>query len=144
MQYIPCNSALLAQGTLFLTQKGTFLPKDLQKKGEILTNLNSQQNRVCSSLKYSSESKLFSGGQPRPRTTSATLIESFSTGSLNIGNNFHLGLKESLILVLPSLPAYVRLKLRRAAWASHRAVFGFGENILPPLAHSIVLGPFDA
>ena len=31
MQYIPCNSALLAQKTLFLTQKGTFLPKDLQK-----------------------------------------------------------------------------------------------------------------
>ena len=31
MQYIPCNSALLAQETLFLTQKGTFLPKDLQK-----------------------------------------------------------------------------------------------------------------
>ena len=29
MQYIPCNSA---QETLFLTQKGTFLPKDLQKK----------------------------------------------------------------------------------------------------------------
>ena len=28
MQYIPCNSALLAQETLFLTQKGTFfLPK---------------------------------------------------------------------------------------------------------------------
>ena len=31
MQYMPCNSALLAQETLFLTQKGTFLPKDLQK-----------------------------------------------------------------------------------------------------------------
>ena len=31
MQYIPCNSALLAHETLFLTQKGTFLPKDLQK-----------------------------------------------------------------------------------------------------------------
>ena len=31
MQYIPCNSALLAQETLFLTQKGTFLPKDLKK-----------------------------------------------------------------------------------------------------------------
>ena len=31
MQYIPCNSALLAQETLFLTQKGTFLPNDLQK-----------------------------------------------------------------------------------------------------------------
>ena len=32
MQYIPSNSALLAQETLLLTQKGTFLPKDLQKK----------------------------------------------------------------------------------------------------------------
>ena len=32
MQYIPCNtSALLAQETLLLTQKGTFLLKDLQK-----------------------------------------------------------------------------------------------------------------
>ena len=30
-QYISCNSALLAQETLFLTPKGTFLPKDLQK-----------------------------------------------------------------------------------------------------------------
>ena len=34
MQYIPCNSALLAQETLFLTQKGTFLAKDLQKVGK--------------------------------------------------------------------------------------------------------------
>ena len=31
MQYIPFNSALIAQEILFLTQKGTFLPKDLQK-----------------------------------------------------------------------------------------------------------------
>ena len=31
MQYIPCNSALLAQETLILTQKGISLPKDLQK-----------------------------------------------------------------------------------------------------------------
>ena len=31
MQYIPCNSALLAQETLFLTQKGTFLAKDRDK-----------------------------------------------------------------------------------------------------------------
>ena len=27
MQYIPCNSALLAQETLFLTQNGTFFAK---------------------------------------------------------------------------------------------------------------------
>ena len=31
MQYIPCNSALLAQETLFLTKKALFLPQDLQK-----------------------------------------------------------------------------------------------------------------
>ena len=31
MQYIPYISALFAQETLFLTQKGTFLTKDLQK-----------------------------------------------------------------------------------------------------------------
>ena len=31
MQYIPCYSAILVQETLFLTQKGTFLPKYLQK-----------------------------------------------------------------------------------------------------------------
>ena len=27
MQYIPCNSALLAKETLFMTQKGTFFQK---------------------------------------------------------------------------------------------------------------------
>ena len=31
MQFILCNSTLLAQETLFLTQKSTFLPKGLQK-----------------------------------------------------------------------------------------------------------------
>ena len=31
MQNIPCNSAFLAQETLFLTKKNTFLPKDLQQ-----------------------------------------------------------------------------------------------------------------
>ena len=31
MQYTPCDRALLVQETLFLTPKGTFLPKDLQK-----------------------------------------------------------------------------------------------------------------
>ena len=31
MQYKQFNSALIAQETLFLTQKDTFLPKDLQK-----------------------------------------------------------------------------------------------------------------
>ena len=32
MQYIPCNSALLAQEPLFLPKKTLFMPKDLQKK----------------------------------------------------------------------------------------------------------------
>ena len=31
MQYIPCNSALLAQEALFLPKKALFMPKDLQK-----------------------------------------------------------------------------------------------------------------
>ena len=32
MQYIPCNSAFLAQEALFLLKKALFMPKDLQKK----------------------------------------------------------------------------------------------------------------
>ena len=32
MQYIPCNSTLLAQEALFLPKKALFMPKDLQKK----------------------------------------------------------------------------------------------------------------
>ena len=32
MQYIPCNSALLAQKALFLPKQALFMPKDLQKK----------------------------------------------------------------------------------------------------------------
>ena len=35
MQYIPCNSALLAQEKLFFTKKAPFLPKDLQKVREL-------------------------------------------------------------------------------------------------------------
>ena len=46
MQYIPCNSALLAQETLFLTQKGTFLPKDLQKVRK------SRQILICDKIAY--------------------------------------------------------------------------------------------
>ena len=34
MQYIPCNSALLAQETLFLTQKGTFFAFWLDQAGQ--------------------------------------------------------------------------------------------------------------
>ena len=59
MQFIPCNSALLAQEILFLTQKGTFLPKDLQK--------------VCKLRQILIRDKLFGGGPQCPRTTSATL-----------------------------------------------------------------------
>ena len=73
MQYIPCNSALLAQGTLFLTQKGTFFAKRSLKRALIATNLNLLQNGVCFGLKFPSESKLFSGGPPCHRATSATL-----------------------------------------------------------------------
>ena len=68
MQYIPCNSALLAQETLFLTQKGTFFAQDLQKVRK------SRQNSVCSGLKFSSESKIFGGCHPCSRATSATLL----------------------------------------------------------------------
>ena len=32
MQFLPCNSALLAQDTLFLTQKGTFFCQKISKK----------------------------------------------------------------------------------------------------------------
>ena len=74
MQNIPCNSALLAQGTLFLTQKGTFFAKRSPKSAYLATNLNLRQNSVCSGLKFLSESKLFGRGPPRPRTTSATLM----------------------------------------------------------------------
>ena len=35
MQYIPCNSALLAQEALFLPKKALFMAKDLQKKVRI-------------------------------------------------------------------------------------------------------------
>ena len=72
MHYIPCNSALLAQETMFLTQKG-ICPK-ISKKCVNRDNLNSRQNSVCLGLKFSSESKLFGGGPPCPRTTSVTLI----------------------------------------------------------------------
>ena len=47
MLYIPCNSALLAQETLFLTQKGTFFAQRSPKSAQIATNLNSRQNSVC-------------------------------------------------------------------------------------------------
>ena len=82
MQYIPCNSALLAQETLFLTQKGTFFAQRSPKSAYIATNLNSRQNSVCSGLKFSSESKLFGGGLLCPRTTFATLSASVVSSNL--------------------------------------------------------------
>ena len=60
MQYIPCNSALLAQETLFLTQKKVFfLSTNFQKVRKSLQIFISRQNNVCQGLKLSSESKLF-------------------------------------------------------------------------------------
>ena len=48
MQYIPCNSAHLAQETLFLTQnkKALFLPKDLQKVRK------SRRILICGKIAY--------------------------------------------------------------------------------------------
>ena len=72
MQYIPCNSALLAQEALFLHKNALFLPKDLQKK---VCKSRQILIRVCSGLKFSSESKLFGVCHPCSRATSATLQE---------------------------------------------------------------------
>ena len=47
MQYILCNIALLAQKTLFLTQKGIFLPEDFQKVHKSQQILILCQNNVC-------------------------------------------------------------------------------------------------
>ena len=69
MQYIPCHSALLAQETLFLTQKGIFFAQRSPKSALIATNLNSPQNSVCSSLKFLSKSKLFGGGPRAPHNS---------------------------------------------------------------------------
>ena len=75
MQYIPCNSALLAQETLFLTQKGTFFAQRSPKSASIATNLNLRQKSVCLGSKFSSESELFGGCHPYSRATSATLSD---------------------------------------------------------------------
>ena len=69
MQYIPCNSALLAQEALFLPKKALFMPKDLQKKV-----LKSRQILILTNgLEFSSKSKLFGEGPSCLRTTSANL-----------------------------------------------------------------------
>ena len=72
MQYLPCNSALLAQETLFLTKKGTVFAQRSPKSAQIATNLNLRQNSVCSGSKFLSQSKLFGEGSLCPRATSAT------------------------------------------------------------------------
>ena len=43
---VKCNSAILAQEKLFLTQKGTFLPKDLQKVRKL------RQILICNKIAY--------------------------------------------------------------------------------------------
>ena len=58
MQYIPCNGAFLAEEILFLTQKGIFLPKDLQKVRKL------RQNSVCSGLNFFVRIQTFRGGPP--------------------------------------------------------------------------------
>ena len=47
MQFISCNSAFLAQETLFLTPKALFLAKVFQKVRESQRILILQKNRVC-------------------------------------------------------------------------------------------------
>ena len=79
MQYIPCNSALLAQEALFLPKKAFFAQRS-PKSALIATNLNLRQNSVCSG--FSSQSKLFGGG---PCTASATLDE-YDDGGRDDGN----------------------------------------------------------
>ena len=86
MQYIPCNSALLAQEALFLPKKALFMPKDLQKKVR-----KSQQNSVCSGLKFSSESKLFGGGPLCPRA----LLPPWSVGNPNQKHSYTSAAEES-------------------------------------------------
>ena len=57
----------LPKETLFLTQKGTFLPEDFHKVPK------SRKNSECSGLKFLPESKLFGIGPSCLRTTFATL-----------------------------------------------------------------------
>ena len=92
MQYIPCNSALLAQDILLLTQKGTFFAKRSPKSAYIATHPYSRQNSVCLGSKFLSESKLFGGGPLCPRATSATLIDIMLLGS-NCFCNFPIRLQ---------------------------------------------------
>ena len=73
MQYIPCNSALLAQETLFLNQKGTFFTLDFQKVRKMRQILISQQNseNVIGRMQFSYKSKLFCEGPSWLRTTAS-------------------------------------------------------------------------
>ena len=87
MQYIPCNSALLAQEALLLPKKALLCPKISKKSAYIATNLNSRQNSVCLGLKFSSESKLFGGCHPCYRATSATLMTMMMVVLVVVVNN---------------------------------------------------------
>ena len=124
MQYIPCNSALLAQETLFLTQKGTFFAQDLQKVRK------SRQNSVCSGLKFSSESKLFGGCHLCSRATSATLTTAI-TSTITIlifQHHHHLNFATQPLL---------RMKRRRA---SHQFLLHFGKYRLAKIINCERLG----
>ena len=68
MQYIPCNSALLAQETLLLTKKNTCFAQRLLTARRSRKIFELRQNSI--SLKSSSEPKLF--GEDL-RATSASL-----------------------------------------------------------------------
>ena len=66
MQYIQCKSALLAQETLFLTQKGTFFAQRSPKKVR-----RSRQILIRDKIAYV-RAKIFLPSPPCPRTASAT------------------------------------------------------------------------
>ena len=98
MQYIQCNSVLLAQEKLFLTQKGTFFAQKFPKSAQIATNLNLRKNSVCSGLKFLSESKLFGRGPPCPRATSATLCSFKNLKYAEIIRQLHARITKKLII----------------------------------------------
>ena len=79
MQYVPCNRALFAQESLFLTQKSTFLTQSLSKSAQMRQIIMSRQYSICYGLKFSSESKLFGESHSCLRTTSATLWDNMHT-----------------------------------------------------------------
>ena len=106
MQYIPCNSALHAQETLFLTQKGTFLPKILRKMRK------SRLILICDKIAYVQAynffmSPNFSVGAPRaphnfchPGQYRANLGHIWTLWVI-VGNLGYYGLLRSFSAVLP-------------------------------------------